>query len=54
MNNNVIILENFNVHFFGLYSLGPIELEIFKTYIKINLDNNFIYFFKFFAKTLFF
>lgn len=25
-----------------IYSLGPIELEILKTYVKINLVNNFI------------
>ena len=29
-----------------IYSLRPIELEIFKTYIKINLANSFIYLIK--------
>ena len=27
----------------SIYSLGPVELEIFKTYIKTNLANGFIY-----------
>lgn len=32
-----------------IYSLRPIELEIFKTFIKTNLANSFIWLFKLFA-----
>lgn len=35
-----------------IYSLLPVELQIFKIYIKINLVNSFIWLFKFFANTL--
>ena len=38
--------------FGAIYNLGPIELKILKTYIKINLANNFIYLFKFLARAL--
>ena len=33
-----------------IYSLGPVELEILKTYIKTNLANGFIKFFKSLAR----
>ena len=33
-----------------IYNLGPIELEIWKTYIKTNLANGFIRPFKFLAR----
>lgn len=43
INNYIIKLEKGNQLPFGLiYSLGVIELEILKTYIKINLANDFI------------
>ena len=34
------------------YSLGLVELETLKIYIKVNLVNNFIYLFKSLVKTL--
>ena len=44
-------LEENNKPFFRLiYSLELVELEILKTYIKINLVNNFIRLSKFLAK----
>ena len=43
MNKYIIKLEKDKQPSFGLiYSLGPIELEILKTYIKINLAKDFI------------
>ena len=43
MNKHVIELEEGKQPPFGpIYSLGPIELETLKTYIKINLANGFI------------
>ena len=47
MNEHAIELEEGKQLFFGpIYSLGPVELEILKTYIETNLANGFIYFFK--------
>ena len=43
MNEYAIKLEKGKQPLFGpIYSLGPVELETLKTYIKINLANNFI------------
>ena len=43
INNHVLKLEKGKQLLFNLiYSLGPVELEILKTYIKINLANGFI------------
>ena len=43
MNKHTIKLEEGKQPLFGLiYSLGPVELEILKTYININLANSFI------------
>ena len=43
MNEHTIELEEDKQPLFGpIYSLGPIELEILKTYIKTNLANGFI------------
>ena len=43
MNKNAIKLEEDKQPPFDLiYSLGLVELETLKTYIKINLANNFI------------
>ena len=43
INNHTIKLEGGNQPLFGsIYSLESIKLETFKTYIKINLANNFI------------
>lgn len=43
INQYVIKQENNKQLFYGLiYSLGPIELQIFQTYIETNLVNNFI------------
>ena len=43
MNEHAIELEKSKQPLFGpIYSLGPIELETLKTYIKINLANGFI------------
>ena len=47
INNYTIKLENSKQLFFGpIYSLGLIKLEILKTFIIINLANNFIWSFK--------
>ena len=47
INKHAIKLEEDKQLFFGLiYSLGPIKLEILKTYIKTNLANGFIWPFK--------
>lgn len=52
INDYTIKLEEDNQQFFCLfYSLELVELKIFKTYIKINIDNNFINPFKSPAKT---
>lgn len=51
INNHTIKLEVKKQLFFSLiYNLKPMKLEILKIYIKTNLDNNFIQFFKFSAK----
>ena len=43
MNEYIIKLEEGKQLLFGpIYSLGPVELETLKTYIKINLANGFI------------
>ena len=43
INKFAIKLEKSKQPFFkSIYSLGPIELEILKTYIETNLANNFI------------
>ena len=43
MNKHAIELEEGKQPLFGpIYSLGPVELEILKTYIKTNLANGFI------------
>ena len=48
INDHAIKLEKEKQLLFGpIYSLGPIELEIWKTYIKTNLANNFIRLFKY-------
>ena len=53
MNKHVIELKESKQPPFGLiYSLGPVELETLKTYIKTNLANNFIRPFKSLAKAL--
>ena len=47
MNEHAIKLEEGKQSPFGpIYSLGPIELKTLKTYIKTNLANGFIRFFK--------
>ena len=47
MNEHAIELEERKQPFFGsIYSLGLVELETLKTYIKINLANGFIQFSK--------
>ena len=44
MNKHAIELEKGKQQpFVPIYSLGPVELEMLKTYIKINLANNFIW-----------
>ena len=49
--NYTIKLEKNKQIFFGsIYCLKPIKLEILKIYIEINITNNFIRLFKFFAK----
>ena len=51
INEHVIKLEeNKQPLFVPIYSLGPVELETLKTYIKINLANGFIRSFKSLAK----
>ena len=53
MNEYAIKLEKDKQPPFGpIYSLGLIELETLKTYIKINLANGFIWPFKFSARAL--
>ena len=43
MNEHAIKLEKGKQPLFGpIYSLGPVELEMLKTYIKTNLANGFI------------
>ena len=43
MNKHAIELEESKQPFFGpIYSLGPVELEMLKTYFKTNLANGFI------------
>ena len=43
MNNHFIDLIDNNQLLYGpIYSLGPVELETLKTYIKTNLANGFI------------
>ena len=55
INDYAIELKEGNQPFFGpTYSLGPVELKILKPYIKTNLVNDFIRFFKSPAKTLIF
>ena len=50
MNEHAITLENAKQQPFGpIYSLRLVELKILNTYIKTNLANGFIRFFKFFA-----
>ena len=47
INEYAIELEEDKQPLFGpIYSLGPVELEMLKTYIKINLANGFIWPFK--------
>ena len=47
MNEHAIKLEKDKQLLFGpIYSLGPVELETLKTYIKTNLANGFIQPFK--------
>ena len=44
INEHAIELEESKQSIFGpIYSLGPVELETLKTYIKINLANDFIH-----------
>ena len=44
MNNHAIELEKGNQPpFRPIYSVGPVELDILKTYIKINLADSFIW-----------
>ena len=51
MNDHAIKLEKGKQLLFDLvYSLGPVELETLKIYIKTNLANNFIRSFKFSAR----
>ena len=63
MKNAIKLSENFKINehaiklkkgkqllFRPIYSLRPVELEILKTYIEINLANNFIWFSKSFTK----
>ena len=55
INEHAMELEEDKQPLFGLiYNLRPIELEILKTYIKINLANGFIWLFKSLAGTLIF
>ena len=51
INNYIIKIEKDKQLFFRfIYSLKPIKLKILKIYIKINLVNGFIWFFKFLTK----
>ena len=53
MNEHAIKLEESKQSLFGsIYSLGLVELEMLKTYIKINLANSFIWLSKSPAGTL--
>ena len=55
INNHAIKLVNDWQSLYNLiYSLGPMELEILKTYIKNNLASNFIKPFKFLTRALIF
>ena len=55
MNNYTIELEKDKQLSFGpIYSLEPIKLETLKIYIKTNLANSFIKFFKSFASAFIF
>lgn len=45
-NHNINLGESKQPPYEPIYSLGPVELEIFKTYIKTNLVNEFIRSFK--------
>ena len=40
--HNIKLEKNKQPHYWPIYSLRPIELKTFKTYIKTNLANNFI------------
>lgn len=43
INKYIVKLENRKKPFYGpIYSLGAVELETLKTYIKIHLKNGFI------------
>ena len=51
INDYAIKLEKSKQLFFSpIYSLGPVELKTLKTYIEINLANDFIESFKFLAR----
>lgn len=53
VNNYTIDLVKSQQSFYGLiYNLEQVELELLKIYIKSNLANNFICFFKYLAGTL--
>ena len=53
INEHAIKLEDGKQPSYGqIYSLGPVELEILKTYIEINLANSFIRSLNFFASAL--
>ena len=53
--NYIIKLKRCNQLFLiAIYNIKIIKLEILKTCIKINLINNFIWFFKLFAKIIIF
>ena len=55
LNNHTIKLEEGKQPPFGpIYSLGPVELETLKTYIKTNLANGFIWSSKSLAEALIF
>ena len=55
INNYAIkLVDDWQLPYSLIYSLGPVELEILKTYIKNNLVNNFIRPFKFFVGVVIF
>ena len=55
INDYTIKLEdNKQPIFWTIYSIKPVKLETLKTFIKINLANNFTSFFKSFTKILIF
>ena len=55
INNYAIkIVDDQQLPYSPIYSLGPMELEMLKTYIKNNLANSFIRFFKSLAGALIF